>query len=289
MANQISSAAREYMVTKLGCLALKPGQSSDEVGKRPIEVGNYDVRAFTTLHVRDVMEAFRKVEANAWNGRVELGLGVPNGFPESSTDLNFIQAKKGTISQQEGIVAAFNSADRAPYPQAPPQFSAMSAPIFLYVVLLLWHGIRDLSSRLLWASWPFGRSLVLRMWFFLSSIFFEITIQQAAAYVDREIVSQIHCFIVNEYASAVPPILVKRAADLFSKLAAEPDLLNHTSKRKVVGARASVEAPVAAGYGDGTDIADEMLFAVQIIADPNTDGGHCFIGESYAAKLAEIS
>ena len=70
LANLVSPAARDLMVTRLGALVHKPGQLPDELGARPIGIGNYDLRSFTATHVRDVTCAFLKVEEERGNGRL---------------------------------------------------------------------------------------------------------------------------------------------------------------------------------------------------------------------------
>ena len=90
----------------------------------------------------------------------------------------------------------------------------------------------------------------------LGSVFFEIAIQQASGCVLQsrgggwvKVVGQIFCFIVDNSASTGRPILVKCAACLYSDLAADLGLMNHKSKRKVEGGRASAAALEEAGYG----------------------------------------
>lgn len=115
-----------------------------------------------------------------------------------------------------------------------------------------------------------------------------ISIQQAAEYVNLEVVGQVLRFIVDDYASTGAPICrsSKRSAGLFVELAEELGLSNHKSKQKVVRARNSAETLEEAGYGARTEFVDGMIFAGQLIADPKTGVGHRFIETFYAAKLA---
>ena len=64
-----------------------------------------------------------------------------------------------------------------------------------------------------------------------------------------KVVGQIFRFIVDNSASTGRPILVKCAAYLYSDLTADLGLMNHKSKRKVEGGRASAAALEEAGYG----------------------------------------
>ena len=64
VANRLSPAARDLIVARLGALVQKSTQLSDEVGTRPIGIGNCDVRSFTALHdkVTNAIEKSRNDE-----------------------------------------------------------------------------------------------------------------------------------------------------------------------------------------------------------------------------------
>ena len=113
VANLLAPAARDLMTAKLGALVHKPGQQSDELGARPIGIGNCDVRSFIAPHARDVTKAFLEVVKEKGNGRLQLGVGVPNGCPKAATDINLVLAIEGSVCQKGDMVATFQSADRA--------------------------------------------------------------------------------------------------------------------------------------------------------------------------------
>ena len=54
VANLLSPAAKDFMVTKLGALVHKPSQLPDELGARPIGIGKCNLRSFTAPLVRDI-------------------------------------------------------------------------------------------------------------------------------------------------------------------------------------------------------------------------------------------
>lgn len=112
--NRVSPDARNLIVARLGGLVSKPGQCSDEVGRRPIAIGNCDVCSFTIQYVRDITKAFLKVQRDEGVARVQLGVGVPKGCPKAATDLNMAFEEVGAVCQKVDMVAAFQSADRAP-------------------------------------------------------------------------------------------------------------------------------------------------------------------------------
>ena len=119
------------------------------------------------------------------------------------------------------------------------------------------------------------------------SIFFAIAIRQAAAHVNRTVQGQILRFIVDDFASAGPPELVKKAASLSVVLASDLGLRNHQKKTKLVCGRATTTALEAAGYvSEEIEIVPGMVFAGRVTADVRSVGGQRFIEDFHDTKLA---
>ena len=189
------------------------------------------------------------------------------------------------------MVAAFQSADRA----ATYKY-LLDSPPDLRRYASMWFFFYGVASVILLATSAVAAGFVV-LWSFVDvaqgctpgSIFFAIAIQQAVAFVNREIAGQTMRFIVDDYASAGQQGLVKRATDLFSKRAAELGLMNHTGKRKLVRSRATVAALEDAGYEmNGIGIVDGTVFAGQLIVDPLSAGGQRFIEDFYDAKVGAL-
>ena len=148
------------------------------------------------------------------NGRLQLGVGVPNRCPKAASDLNQVLALEGSVCQKGDMVAAFQSADRA----ATYKY-LLDSPPDLRRYASMWFFFYGVASVILLATSAVAAGFVV-LWSFVDvaqgctpgSIFFAIAIQQAAAFVNRQIAGQTMRFIVDDCTSAGPPGLVKRCS-----------------------------------------------------------------------------